>query len=202
MRLKKGSPGSRGKQPGYPILSMLDQQLIRARQGYISMIPKIKKILYTTDLSPNSEYVFRYAINSAMKHDAKIVILYVIEALSPTGQSLLSAYLNTDFQQKLLPKNVKDAHDQILKNLQKFCQTELQDDPGAIDRVETIKTCEGYPAEVILKEADKMNCDAIVMGNHGKGVISQTFLGSVSKRVLRRTKKPVFIIPLPTTTAA
>jgi nucleotide-binding universal stress UspA family protein len=162
------------------------------------MIPKIKKILYTTDLSPNSEYVFRYAINSAIKHDAKIVVLYVIEALPPTGQSLLSAYLNTDLQKKLLTKNVEQANDQISKNLRKFCQTELQDDPGAIDRVETIETCEGYPAEVILKEADRLNCDAIVMGNHGKGVISQTFLGSVSKRVLRRTRKPIFIVPLPT----
>jgi hypothetical protein len=33
------------------------------------MIPQIKKILYTTDLSPNS----------AKKHDASINILYVIE---------------------------------------------------------------------------------------------------------------------------
>jgi nucleotide-binding universal stress UspA family protein len=56
---------------------------------------------------------------------------------------------------------------------------------------------EGFPAEVILREADKLNCDMIVMGSHGKGIISQTFLGSVTKRVLRRTRKPVFIVPLP-----
>ena len=43
------------------------------------MIPKIKKILYTTDLSLNSAYVFRYALNSAIKHDAKIDILHVLE---------------------------------------------------------------------------------------------------------------------------
>jgi len=36
-----------------------------------------------------------------------------------------------------------------------------------------------------------------VLGNHGKGIIANTFLGSTSKRVLRRTRKPVFIIPLP-----
>ena len=33
------------------------------------MIPKIKKILYATDLSPNSAYAFRYAINSAINHE-------------------------------------------------------------------------------------------------------------------------------------
>jgi nucleotide-binding universal stress UspA family protein len=69
--------------------------------------------------------------------------------------------------------------------------------PGADDRVADILTCEGYPAEIILKKADELDCDVIVMGSHGKGIISQTFLGSVSKRVLRRTRKPVFIIPLP-----
>ena len=37
------------------------------------MIPKIKKNLYATDLSPNSAYVFRYAVNSAIKHDADII---------------------------------------------------------------------------------------------------------------------------------
>ncbi|MDX2510868.1 MAG: universal stress protein [Desulfobacterales bacterium] len=166
------------------------------------MMPTIKRILFTTDLSPNSEYVFRYAINSAIKHDAKIIILYVIEAMSPTGQTLLSAYLDADFQGKLMTEYIEHSDDQIKESLQKFCQTELNDDPDAIDRIETIETCTGYPAEVILKKADEFDCDAIVMGNHGKGLISETFLGSVSKRVLRRTRKPVFIIPIPPETSA
>jgi nucleotide-binding universal stress UspA family protein len=34
------------------------------------------------------------------------------------------------------------------------------------------------------------------MGAHEKG-IAHTFLGTVAKRVLRRSRKPVFIIPLP-----
>ncbi|MGB5618311.1 MAG: universal stress protein [Desulfobacterales bacterium] len=57
--------------------------------------------------------------------------------------------------------------------------------------------CVGYPAEQILRQADKLECDVIVMGTHGKGLFSTTFLGSVAKKVLRRTRKPVFIIPLP-----
>ena len=41
------------------------------------MIPQIKRILYVTDLSDNSAYVFGYAINSAKNHDAGIIILHV-----------------------------------------------------------------------------------------------------------------------------
>ena len=42
------------------------------------MIPKIKKILYATDLSENSAYAFRYAVNSAKQHNAELVILHPI----------------------------------------------------------------------------------------------------------------------------
>ncbi|MGB9437830.1 MAG: universal stress protein [Desulfobacterales bacterium] len=40
------------------------------------MIPNIKKFLYATDLSDNSAYAFRYAMNSALKHDAGIITFH------------------------------------------------------------------------------------------------------------------------------
>ena len=61
----------------------------------------------------------------------------------------------------------------------------------------SIETCDGFPAEEILSKAEELNCDAIIMGTHSKGIIANTFLGSTAKRVLRRTRKPVLIIPLP-----
>ena len=66
-----------------------------------------------------------------------------------------------------------------------------------MDRIESIEICKGYPAQEILSKADTLNCDALIMGTHGKGIMGQTFLGSVTKKVLRRVRKPVFIIPLP-----
>jgi nucleotide-binding universal stress UspA family protein len=78
-----------------------------------------------------------------------------------------------------------------------FCEKELNKDPDSIDRIESIELCEGFPAEMILRKTDELNCDAIVMGTHSKGIIANTFLGSTAKRVLRRTRKPVFVIPLP-----
>jgi len=55
----------------------------------------------------------------------------------------------------------------------------------------------GDPAEEILKKAEETNCDIVIMGTHGKGVITHAFLGSISEKVLHRISKPVFIIPLP-----
>ena len=61
-----------------------------------------------------------------------------------------------------------------------------------------IEVREGYPAEEILRQVEKHKCDAVVMGAHEKG-ISHTFLGSVAKSVLRRCRKPTFVVPLPET---
>ena len=68
---------------------------------------------------------------------------------------------------------------------------------GLMERVERIEVCEGYPAEEILQQAKKLDCDLIVMGSHGKGLLENTFVGSVTRQVLRRTRLPVTVIPLP-----
>ncbi len=161
------------------------------------MIPKIQKILYATDLSANSAYVFRYAINSAIKHDADIIILHVFERIPGAGGGMLDFYLGEEQRKKIFEEKVSDTMDRIKKRLKLFCEKELKGDPGGAERVKSIEVGEGFPPEVILRKADELDCDAIVLGTHSKGIIANTFLGSTSKRVLRRTRKPVFIIPLP-----
>ena len=161
------------------------------------MIPKINKILYATDLSANSAYVFRYAIDSAIKHDADIFILHVFERIPGAGTGILDFYLDEAQRKKIFEERVSDTMERIKKRVKLFCEKELKDDPAGAERVKSIEVCEGFPAEVILRKADELACDVIVMGAHGKGIIANTFLGSTSKRVLRRTRKPVFIIPLP-----
>jgi len=161
------------------------------------MIPKIRRILYATDLSPNSAYAFRYAINSAIMHDAKIVILHVFESMSPTVRAQMEFYLAYEQRKKIFDDRVSHTFERIKKRLSTFSDKELKAYPKAVDRIESIQICEGFAADAILEKANELECDAIVMGTHGKGIIANTFLGSVTKRVLRRTRKPVFIIPLP-----
>jgi nucleotide-binding universal stress UspA family protein len=161
------------------------------------MIPKIQRLLYATDLSPNSAYAFRYAINSAMKHDAKIIILHVFESPSPAVRTHMEFYLDYEQRKKIFDERVSYSLDRIKKRLSAFSDKELKDYPKADDRIESIQVCEGFPADLILEKAKELECDAIVMGTHGKGIMANAFLGSVAKRVLRRTRKPVFIIPLP-----
>jgi nucleotide-binding universal stress UspA family protein len=160
------------------------------------MMPDIQKILYATDLSKNAAYAFRYATYLAKNLDAEIVILHVIEKMSPDAQIALQAYLDIEDRKKMFKEKIGNAVDRIEKRLNIFCEKELQGDPACRGKIATTIVREGYPAEEILMQADRLNCDAIVMGAHEKG-FTHTFLGSVAKSVLRRSRKPAFIVPLP-----
>jgi nucleotide-binding universal stress UspA family protein len=156
------------------------------------MIPQIKKILYATDLSENSSYAFLYATDMAKRHDATIVILHALESFP--------AYINeyAGMAVHMEQRDQGEIIEEIKGKLQEFCRkAEAQVGPPCVSLVSKILVPRGHPPEEILNAADEEDCDAIVLGTHGKGFLAHTFLGSVSSAVVHRTRKPVFIIPLP-----
>ena len=54
---------------------------------------------------------------------------------------------------------------------------------------------QGATAETILREADNLSADAILMGTRARGAIHDLMVGSVSKEVLRHSSRPVLLIP-------
>ena len=160
------------------------------------MKPELKKILYATDISKNSAFAFQYATDLAEKHDATISILHVMEEIPPHTKAMVEMYLSDEQREKLAHETEKMA-ERIKTRLGDFCERVQKDDAACVFRVDRIEVVHGFPAAEILKKADAFDCDAIVMGTHGKGAIGHAFLGSVAEKVLRRSSKPVFVIPLP-----
>ena len=154
------------------------------------MIPEIKRILYATDFSKNSVYAFYYALGMAEKNDATIVLLHVVEPLPKFAIGF------KDFRE-MVEQEKKEEVTQEIEKRRKAIDQFIPLDVGKL--VSNVMIRIGYPMEEILKVADEERCDVIILGSHGKGILTQTFLGSVSNAVLQRTKKPVFIIPLPPT---
>ena len=168
------------------------------------MIPKIKNILYATDLSKNSAYAFRYAINSALHHDADIHILHVLEIpmvpFFPPAEGTGTVYEGQLYLEKLQEfdsEQKKLAKEKIQKRLKDFCQQELESNSDLLKRVVSIEIAEGDPAAQILQKAEELPVDLVIMGTHGKGLLAHAFLGSVAEKVLHRIRIPVFIIPIP-----
>jgi nucleotide-binding universal stress UspA family protein len=53
---------------------------------------------------------------------------------------------------------------------------------------------EGDPAEEILRLARSRDVDLIVIGSRGLGAVKSAILGSVSKRVVRESDRPVVVV--------
>ncbi len=162
------------------------------------MEPEIKRILYATDLSPNSAFAMRFASKIARQNDGQIIILHVIEKMSATQYALLSSYLDEDQMKARTQEQISYQKEKIHKRLDLLCEKECRFDPGLVKRVVRIEIREGYPADEILKVAEAANTNLIVMGTHGKGALEHTFVGSVAQKVMRRSRRPIFVVPLPT----
>jgi nucleotide-binding universal stress UspA family protein len=128
----------------------------------------------------------------ARRDEAKIVILHAVEPLPP----MLITF--DDFVYKVAKDRWEDAVKNFKERIQDISvKVDTRMGISSVDLVSNILIRLGHPVEEILKAVDEEGCDVIVLGTHGKGFLKQTFLGSVSTSVLLRTRKPVFIVPLP-----
>ena len=56
------------------------------------------------------------------------------------------------------------------------------------------RCCHGRPHEEIIKYADSIDADMIVMGYQGKSHMESEILGSVSDRVIRNAGRAILIV--------
>jgi nucleotide-binding universal stress UspA family protein len=117
--------------------------------------------------------------------------------VSPTADSLVVNIIGKKKWKELRGRNEKEVLETIKSRLTKFCedvQAELPSCPFITDKIQ-VKI--GNPVEEILQEVENNHYDMVIMGAHGHGVIGDAFMGSVSRRVVRRCKTPVLIVRLP-----
>ena len=52
----------------------------------------------------------------------------------------------------------------------------------------------GDAASMIASEAERLKCDSILMGSHGRGAVGNLVIGSVASKVVHLTDLPVIIV--------
>jgi len=162
------------------------------------MLPRYRTILVTTDLTPNSEYAFRHAVMLARHNDARIHLLHVVPEIDSTVRSYVATVMGEDNLEKFEADHEAEVQAAIRAELEQFAKQELTDHPEDLKRFAGTIIAHGQAVPQILKVSDQVEADVIVMGTHGKGTLEYTFLGSTAEKVLRKSKRPVFIVPLPT----
>lgn len=160
------------------------------------MLPNYNDILVATDLSQGSVHAFKHAVMMARRNQARIHLLHVVPEVDASMRAYISALMVKGSLDQFEMQHEEEARLEIQRRLKQFAEDELANHPEDLERVVTVEVTHGHPVFKILETADRLNVDVIVMGAHGKGAIEHAFLGSTTEKVLRKTRRPVFVIPI------
>ncbi|MDJ0984515.1 MAG: universal stress protein [Desulfobacterales bacterium] len=172
-------------------------------------LPKVdvKKILYATDLSENARYAFAYAVSLADLYKASVTMIHVLPEVPALLDQSVIGYISEDRWKEIKSQQVDEAkealigkrrdHLAIKEALHQFSEDVKQQQAGDGFTTDDIIVQRGNPVEEIIKSAEEIKCDLIVMGTHGQSTLEDVMLGSTARRVIRRSKVPVLVVRLP-----
>lgn len=148
------------------------------------MPPKIERILCPVDFSEFSMKAYDYAYSLARRYGAKLLLQHVV---APIGGSyplyvVPDTFAAIDWDMTAYAeKRLKEI---VEKRASNGYQTEFVVHTGPIP-------------EAILSFAESQHTDMIVMGTHGRRGWDRLVTGSVTERVLRKARCPVFVVRKP-----
>lgn len=147
-----------------------------------------KKLLYPTDFSDVSAKVMDYIRELKGSGVKTIVLLHVIDEREFKSFEQGVAWvgeLPAQFEEQYKRHVTEDANKKLGAVAAELAGIGLE--------VQT-KLIIGVPFHEILKAEEEENVSAIVIGSHGKSNVREMLLGSVSEKVIRKSKKPVIVI--------
>lgn len=145
------------------------------------MANEIKRILCPIDYSGQSMAALELALDLAVQHHAKVILLNV--APLPMGESVVSPVALEPFPFQ------EEEH---RKQLEKIVH----------ERVKGKAACEvlivaGDAGPAILRAIRSSGADLIVMGTHGRKGVGHLVLGSVAEYIVRESPIPVLTVRSP-----
>ena len=137
-------------------------------------------ILCPVDFSDHSRQALAYAALLASRSKGQLVVIFVEDPLLVAAAAV--AY------------NEKALMDKARKELRRLVEKTIQPYGLRIENV-TLDVATGKPHEEIAWTAERLKCDVIVMGAHGRTGTNKLMFGSTTHRILRRSHLPVLATP-------
>jgi nucleotide-binding universal stress UspA family protein len=146
---------------------------------------KISNVLVPTDFGPASASALTYGREFARTFGAKLHVLHIVE--NPMMQAGPDAIgINFAAIQADLEAAAQRSFDSLL----------TAEDREQLKAVTAIRTG-GTPAHEVVAYAKLNGVDVIIMGTHGRGLISHALMGSVAEKVVRIAPCPVLTVRHP-----
>jgi nucleotide-binding universal stress UspA family protein len=161
------------------------------------MIPKIKTIIYATGMGAGAPHVYRYALAMAKEHDAKIIAVSALESLSAYAQSLVDIHIPAAQRGDMQRTAHAQAREWLKGRIARLCEKECENDPVCAQWLSEVRIEDGPPDQVVLRVANEIDADLIIMGSHRHTVIGEVVLGSTTQKVLHKATQPVLVVRIP-----
>ena len=153
----------------------------------------MKKILIALDYGPTSRKVAEIGYSFAKPMNADVVLLHVLADITyyaTPAYSTITGFTNFDvneFNQMIDIEGLKKAGAYFLNKI----KIHLGD-----ENVQTLIEEGDDLSGTIIKAAEHVHADVIVMGSHSRRWLEQIFMGSVTEDVLDKSTVPLLIIPV------
>lgn len=144
----------------------------------------MKRILVPVDFSKSTKAIIKTAKEIAEISKAKIFLLHV----ASLDLGFVIGDVGFQYMSELEAAGM-ESETQKLKEYEKALEE------AGVEVEILIK--QGTPGDVIMEEIDENAIDLIVMGSQGKGVLTEAFIGSVSKNIIQKATIPVLVVPVP-----
>jgi nucleotide-binding universal stress UspA family protein len=168
------------------------------------MLKPIKSILFATNLSENCRPAFEMAASMAIRHEATLVLLHVLERVPDYVESRLKGMLGKQQYGDLVKRNSDSARQALIgkkssgriihEALAQYCTDVGIDDASCGYQSREIVVTDGELVDEIISKAKEYHCELIVMGAR-EGFLSDNSIGHTIKSVMRQAKIPVMMVP-------
>ncbi len=162
----------------------------------------MKRILVPVDFSSATETVLALAAEIARALQAELHLVHVRELKSfPVFPAATIGYPGIGMPEMGLTGGVPVAPEvgaAPLPNEGESSQlAALQEALARQNLPARAHECDGAVVEEILRTAEEISADLIVMGSHGHGSVYNLLVGSVTEGVLKSGRRPVLLVPAP-----
>ncbi len=142
---------------------------------------KVEKILVPVDFSTTSNKAFAYAREMTTCWESKLHLLHVLDTDFLTG----AVHITIEPLDESVAKWRNRAEEKLAATYRGEDGSDL---PGEIH------IRDGKPHEEILKAAEELGVDMIIIGSHGRHGLERAIFGSVAERVVKNAPMPVLVI--------
>jgi len=164
----------------------------------------IKTILFATNLTQDCTKAFSSAVILALKFQAKIVILHVIEKIPDYVEGRLEGLLGEEAWNEIRQTHENEALQTLIgkRSTSKLICEALEhisigagiDEASCGYQAQEVVLGDGNAADSIIKHSKKHACDLIILGSRESRRQTKS-IGATIKSVLQRSKTPVMVVP-------